>query len=77
MAKGAFAFVTLLDPGLVVLGGEAGQAGGDELAAEVAARLRELSPAPTEVRASTVEGNAVLQGAVLTALDRARDHVFG
>ncbi|MBB6554608.1 ROK family transcriptional regulator [Nonomuraea rubra] len=77
IAQGAFAFVTLLDPGLVVLGGEAGQAGGDELAAEVAARLRELAPAPTEVRASTVEGNAVLQGAVLTALDLARDHVFG
>ncbi|MGW3348965.1 ROK family transcriptional regulator [Nonomuraea rubra] len=77
IAKGAFAFVTLLDPGLVVLGGEAGQAGGDELAAEVAAHLRELAPAPTEVRASTVEGNAVLQGAVLTALDLARDHVFG
>ncbi|MCP2361024.1 putative NBD/HSP70 family sugar kinase/biotin operon repressor [Nonomuraea thailandensis] len=77
IAQGVFAFVTLLDPGLVVLGGEAGQAGGDELAAEVAARLHELSPAPTEVRASTVEGNAVLQGAVLTALDLARDHVFG
>ncbi|MFB4281989.1 MULTISPECIES: ROK family transcriptional regulator [unclassified Nonomuraea] len=77
VAKGAFAFVTLLDPGLVVLGGESGRAGGDELAAEVAARLRELSPAPTEVRASTVEGNAVLQGAVLTALDLTRDRVFG
>ncbi|MCF6475598.1 ROK family transcriptional regulator [Nonomuraea sp. MG754425] len=77
VAKGAFAFVALLDPGLVVLGGEAGQAGGDELAAEVAARLRELVPAPTEVRASTVTGNPVLQGAVLTALDLARDRVFG
>ncbi|TYB61434.1 ROK family transcriptional regulator [Nonomuraea sp. PA05] len=76
LAKGAFAFVTLLDPGLVVLGGEAGQAGGGELAAEVAARLRELAPAPTEVRASAVAGNAVLQGAVLTALDQARDRVF-
>ncbi|MEV4177312.1 ROK family transcriptional regulator [Nonomuraea sp. NPDC049709] len=77
VAKGAFAFVTLLDPGLVVLGGESGRAGGDELAAEVAARLRVLSPAPTEVRASTVAGNAVLQGAVLTALDLTRDRVFG
>ncbi|WP_211267255.1 ROK family transcriptional regulator [Nonomuraea candida] len=77
LAKGAFAFVTLLDPGLVVLGGENGHEGGDELAALVADRLRELSPAPTEVRASTVAGNAVLQGAVLTALDLVRDRVFG
>ncbi|MFC4115940.1 ROK family transcriptional regulator [Nonomuraea zeae] len=77
VAKGAFAFVTLLDPGLVVLGGEIGHEGGDRLAGEVAARLRELAPAPTEVRASTVEGNAVLQGAVLTALDLIRDDVFG
>ncbi|MEV0620344.1 ROK family transcriptional regulator [Nonomuraea sp. NPDC050404] len=77
LADGAFAFVTLLDPGLVVLGGENGQAGGAELATEVAERLRELSPAPTEVRASTVAGNSVLQGAVLTALDLARDHIFG
>lgn len=76
VAKGAFAFVTLLDPGLVVLGGATGQEGGDELADQVAARLRELSPAPTEVRATRVEGNAVLEGAVLTALDAARDNVW-
>ncbi|MDP4509507.1 ROK family transcriptional regulator [Nonomuraea turcica] len=77
IAKGAFAFATLLDPGLVVLGGKTGHEGGDELAALVSERLRELAPAPTEVRASTVEGNAVLQGAVLTALDLTRDRVFG
>ncbi|MEV1170430.1 ROK family transcriptional regulator [Nonomuraea sp. NPDC049784] len=77
IALGAFAFATLLDPGLVVLGGTTGHEGGDELAELVAGHLRELAPAPTEVRASTVKGNAVLQGAVLTALDLARDNVFG
>ncbi|WP_262496111.1 ROK family transcriptional regulator [Nonomuraea sp. SYSU D8015] len=77
VAKGAFAFVALLDPGLVVLGGKIGHEGGDELAALVSERLRAGAPAPTEIRASTVEGNAVLQGAVLTALDLTRDRVFG
>ncbi|NEA22489.1 ROK family transcriptional regulator, partial [Actinomadura bangladeshensis] len=40
-------------------------------------RLAALGPAPTDVRASRVEGDAVLRGAVLTALDHARDAVFG
>ncbi|WP_327584606.1 ROK family transcriptional regulator [Nonomuraea sp. NBC_00507] len=77
IAKGAFAFVALLDPGLIVVGGKTGHDGGDELAALVSERLRERSPAPTEVRVSTVTGNAVLQGAVLTALDLTRGRVFG
>ncbi|WP_214326559.1 ROK family transcriptional regulator [Nonomuraea sediminis] len=76
IAQGAFALVTILDPGLVVLGGVTGRAGGQELAALVAEQVAELSPAPTEVRATTVSGNAILQGAVLTALDLARDRVF-
>ncbi|MEU7895869.1 ROK family transcriptional regulator [Nonomuraea sp. NPDC049152] len=77
IATGAFALVTVLDPGLVVLGGKTGRAGGDELAGLVAERLHELSPAPTRVLGSTVAGNAILQGAVLTALDTARDKIFG
>ncbi|MDR8411094.1 ROK family transcriptional regulator [Nonomuraea sp. 3-1Str] len=77
VAKGAAALVSILDPGLVVLGGKTGRAGGDALAALVSERTRALSPAPVEVRPSTVAGNAVLQGAVLTALDLARDTVFG
>ncbi|MGV9327379.1 ROK family transcriptional regulator [Streptosporangium sandarakinum] len=77
IAACAFALVAILDPGLVILGGSIGREGGDDLAEMVERRLRDLSPAPTEVRASTVEGNAVLQGAVLTALDLTRDRVFG
>lgn len=77
IAQGVFALVAVLDPGLVVLGGAFGRAGGDELAALVAARLGELSPADTEVRAAVVEGDPILRGAVLTALDAARDDVFG
>jgi predicted NBD/HSP70 family sugar kinase len=77
IASGAFAAVTVLDPGLIVLGGSVGRDGGEPLAALVEDRLAAKSPIVTEVRASTVEGNAVLQGAVLTALDLARDEVFG
>ncbi|MEU6751477.1 ROK family transcriptional regulator, partial [Spirillospora sp. NPDC046719] len=52
--------------------------GGDRLAGLVADRLAELSPAATVVRPAAVpEGDAVLRGAVLTALDLARDDVFG
>lgn len=75
--KGALTLVAVLDPGLVVLGGTTGREGGDELAALVADRLNARTPAPTAVRPTTVEGNAILQGAVLTALDRTRDAIYG
>jgi predicted NBD/HSP70 family sugar kinase len=77
VADGAFAVITVLDPGLVVLGGGVGRAGGEQLAVRVGAHANAKSPTRTEFRPSTVEGNAVLQGAVLTALDLARDAVFG
>jgi predicted NBD/HSP70 family sugar kinase len=77
IVKGVFALVAVLDPGLVVLGGGIGRAGGEGLAALVAERLSALSPAPAEIRASTVEGNAILRGAVLTALELARDEIYG
>lgn len=77
IAKGAFVAVSVLDPGLLVLGGSAGRAAGEPLAALVAERLAAKSPIETEVRASTVEGDAVLHGAVLTGLDIVREEVFG
>ncbi|SFK40080.1 MarR family protein [Streptosporangium canum] len=77
IAEGAFASVAVLDPGLVVLGGETGRSGGDTLAALVGERLAALSPVSTQVRPSTVEGNAILHGALLTALSIAHRDVFG
>ncbi|MFB4302705.1 ROK family transcriptional regulator [Actinomadura sp. NTSP31] len=77
VAEGAFALVAVLDPGLVVLGGVLGRRGGDRLAGLVGARLAVLSPAATAVRPAAYDGDAVLRGAVLTALDLARDDVFG
>ncbi|WP_049576739.1 ROK family transcriptional regulator [Streptomyces sp. SBT349] len=69
--------VSVLDPGCLVLGGEVGRAGGPALADRVARRLRELSPLDTEVRAATVGGSPVLNGALLTALSRTRQELFG
>ncbi|MFI1074663.1 ROK family transcriptional regulator [Streptomyces puniciscabiei] len=76
IAIGAASVVAVLDPGCVVLGGEAGQAGGPVLAGLVEERLRRMSPLLTEVRASTLGGAAVLRGALLTARDRAQEDVF-
>ncbi|MEU8030723.1 ROK family transcriptional regulator [Streptomyces sp. NPDC049099] len=73
---GAAAVVAVLDPGCVVLGGEAGQAGGAVLAGLVEERLSRMSPLLTEVRASTLGGTAVLRGALLTARDRAQEDLF-
>ncbi|MGW1991577.1 ROK family protein [Embleya sp. NPDC001921] len=74
---GVAALAVILDPGCVVLGGETGRAGGTVLADRVEAALAEATPLTTRVLAGTVPGNAILDGAVLTALDEARDDLFG
>ncbi|MET8987168.1 ROK family transcriptional regulator [Nonomuraea wenchangensis] len=77
IADGVLALCVVLDPGCVVLGGEIGRAGGPALAARVAAAVGRLSPIPLSIRVSEVVDNAVLAGAVLTALDHAHDELFG
>ena len=64
-----------LAPGLVVLAGSTGREGGPEPASRVAGGLAAL--VPTEVRATAVEGDPVVKGAVATALTMARDALFG
>ncbi|NUK01508.1 ROK family transcriptional regulator [Streptomyces lunaelactis] len=76
LALGAAAVASVLDPGCVVLGGEVGHAGGTELATRVEARLAELTPLRTEVRAGELGGAAVLSGALLTAREAAQDELF-
>ncbi|MFB7934873.1 ROK family transcriptional regulator [Streptomyces sp. NPDC056039] len=76
LAVGVASVVAILDPGCVVLGGEVGQAGGEELAGRVQDRIARMSPLPTEVRTTTLGGDAVLRGALLTARDRAQDDLF-
>ncbi|MFE9031219.1 ROK family transcriptional regulator [Streptomyces iakyrus] len=76
LAVGVASVVAILDPGCVVLGGEVGQAGGEELASRVQDRIARMTPLPTEVRATTLGGGAVLRGALLTARDRAQEELF-
>lgn len=77
IAIGAASVVAVLDPGCVVLGGEVGRAGGDVLAARVEERLARMSPLPAQVRASTLGGEGVLRGALLTAREGAQEVLFG
>uniref|UniRef100_UPI000B2F1195 ROK family protein n=1 Tax=Streptomyces caniscabiei TaxID=2746961 RepID=UPI000B2F1195 len=77
VAIGVASVVAVLDPGCVVLGGEVGRAGGDQLAGRVGRRLEGMSPLPTEVRASGLGGSAVLRGALLMAREAAQDDLFG
>jgi predicted NBD/HSP70 family sugar kinase len=76
VALGVAAVTAVLDPGRVVLAGEVGQAGGEAFAALVSARCARMSPLPTEVRATVVEGGAVLRGAVITAMEAAQEDLF-
>ncbi|MER0444520.1 ROK family transcriptional regulator [Streptomyces sp. Edi4] len=76
IAIGAASVVAILDPGLIVLGGELGHAGGRSLAARVQRALAALTPLATEVRPSELGDGAVLGGALLTARDAAQDEIF-
>lgn len=72
VATGVAAVCVVLDPGLVVLGGEVGVAGGVELAGRVAAEVGRICPARPVVVPSGVSGAPVLRGAILAAVDQAR-----
>jgi predicted NBD/HSP70 family sugar kinase len=72
VAGGVASVCVVLDPGLVVLGGEVGRAGGTELAARVAAAVAAVCPARPRVVPTAVPGEPVLRGAMLAAVDQAR-----
>ena len=72
VALGAAAVCTVLDPGLVVLGGEVGLAGGTALADRVAAEVARICPVRPRVVPTAVASEPVLRGALLTAVDQAR-----
>jgi predicted NBD/HSP70 family sugar kinase len=69
---GVAAVCVVLDPGLVVLGGTVGKAGGTELATRVAAEVPRLCLARPTIVPTSVPGEPVLLGAMQAALTQAR-----
>ncbi|HEY7146350.1 MAG TPA: ROK family transcriptional regulator [Streptosporangiaceae bacterium] len=76
VATGVAAVCVVLDPGLVVLGGEVGLAGGTALAGRVAAEVRRICPARPQVVPTAVSGGPVLRGAIQAAVDQARSELL-
>jgi len=75
LALGIAAIAPILDPELVILGGGIGRSG-DLLLEPIERELREISPFRPRIVVSALGGDAVLHGAVATALETARDRLF-
>ncbi len=73
IAVGLVAVVAVLDPPLVVLGGEVAQAGGAALCDAVVATMRATPALETEVAITSVAGDPVLLGALDAALATVRE----
>lgn len=76
IALGVAAVCAVVDPGVVVLAGEVGRAGGAALASRVAEAVTKISLPPCDVRVSAVDGDPVLRGAILSALAVVREEIF-
>ncbi|GAA2910905.1 ROK family transcriptional regulator [Streptosporangium fragile] len=76
LALGVASVCVVLDPGLVVLAGEVSQAGGAVLTSRIEEAVARICPVRPQVVASEVTGNPVLRGAVIAALEQAREEIF-
>jgi predicted NBD/HSP70 family sugar kinase len=77
LALGVASTCVVLDPPLVVLAGEVGQAGGTALAERIQHEVAAITPVSPRVVATAVPDEPVLRGALRTSLDAVRDEVFG
>jgi predicted NBD/HSP70 family sugar kinase len=77
LGLGVASTCVVLDPPLVVLAGEIGQAGGSALAERVEREVSAITLVSPRVVTSEVESEPVLHGALRMALDTVRDEVFG
>jgi predicted NBD/HSP70 family sugar kinase len=76
IAVGLVTVVTLIDPPLIVLGGEVGQAGGERLRDAVVDALAERSPLDTRIAVTGVTDDAVLLGALRSGLAAVQDRLL-
>lgn len=77
LALGVASTCVVLDPPLVVLAGEVGQAGGDALAGRVQDEVAAITLVKPRVVVTRLIEEPILRGALQTALDAVRDEVFG
>ena len=75
-ALGLASVIAVLDPSAIILAGPIMAAGGDRLRTLIAARTAEVAVTTPPLLLSTVPGNAVLTGALITAMDRTRATTF-
>ncbi|MFC4950327.1 ROK family transcriptional regulator [Pseudonocardia sp. GCM10023141] len=76
IAFGLAAVVAVLDPPLLVLAGEVGQAGGEALSTAVARAASTASPLHCEIAPSGVSDDAVLLGALRSGLTTTRERLL-
>ncbi|WP_225799894.1 ROK family transcriptional regulator [Streptomyces sp. NK15101] len=76
LATGLASLVTVLDPELIVLAGDALVPGGEPLRARVQSELADLAPSRPRLVLSAVRRSPVLRGALESALATTRDEVF-
>jgi predicted NBD/HSP70 family sugar kinase len=76
IAIGLSAVVAVLDPPLVVIGGEVGQAGGPVLGSAVATALAEAAPLDTTIATTLVRDDAALLGAQEAGRAAVRDAIL-
>lgn len=76
ISYGVAAVNIVLDPGLVVLSGELGRAGGNPLATRVEQAVARICPTRPRIVLTEIDGNPVLRGALHAALQQAREEVF-
>ncbi|MEU3453033.1 ROK family transcriptional regulator [Micromonospora sp. NPDC006766] len=77
LALGVASTCVVLDPPLVVLAGEVGQAGGAALAERVQHEVAAITLVRPRVVSTGLTEEPILRGALRTALDAVRDEVFG